>query len=89
MTPNDDPYLAVLMGIASELTAIRQELQRQNASQETNTPAGDEYTCQSCDESVPDEQAARRHAEDEHNAPDGAWRSIMQPAGADPDNTNE
>lgn len=68
----DDPYLQVLVGIASELRGIRLALEE---------PAGDDdppdFTCTHCGQAFHTERQARQHAVDEHNAPAAHWRDAF------------
>ena len=75
MTQADDPYLQCLIGIAAELTAIRQQLQQLN--NEPPEPNLETFECR-CGRVVAGESAAREHARDEHNAPRGAWSDLYR-----------
>lgn len=70
----DDPYLHALIGIGAELTAIRQELQRMN-DRTPDPAAGEIHECR-CGRVVHGEDAARRHAADDHGAPADAWEEL-------------
>lgn len=69
----DDPYLQVLVGIASELSQIKMELQRMNDA--PAEPDVESFECR-CGDVLPGETAAERHARDDHNAPKDAWREM-------------
>lgn len=70
----DDPHLAVLLGIAAELTTIRRELQTTNDS----PPPAEEgpiYECALCEEAITGDRDAKTHAVTEHGAPRSDWRT--------------
>lgn len=69
----DDPYLQVFAAIGTELSLIRQELQRMNADPEPEDV--EEFECR-CGTVIAGERQARRHATDDHGAPDAAWREM-------------
>lgn len=67
----EDPYLRCLIWIASELTVIRQEMQRANAGAD---PADDVETFECrCGHVVTGQEMARRHAVEDHGAPADHW----------------
>jgi len=73
----DDPHLAVLLGIAAELTQIRRVLEAQQADADDASDATAASECR-CGVTVADESAADTHAQDAHNAPPGAWRDVFE-----------
>lgn len=46
------------------------------ADGEEHSPA---FECSSCGDVVAGQEAAKTHAKEEHNAPDGAWSHILRP----------
>lgn len=71
---DDDPYLAALLGIGAELTAIRQQLQRLTV--ESAAAASAESLQCRCGASFDTEAAAREHAVADHKAPAENWQEL-------------
>lgn len=81
-----DDETAIGMGILSELTAIRQELQllRTAVMGEVEQPtvkqsSDNDFTCLSCSKALENETVAKKHAVAKHDAPanNGAWKRII------------
>lgn len=79
LVDTEDPYLKVGIGIGRELAGIRQQLEELNAKLggEDGTQDESAYECR-CGETVVGDDAAERHAVDDHNAPPDHWREMYE-----------
>lgn len=68
-----------LAAIANELAVIRHELQQMNGADAEPQDREPTLACKSCDAAFSNPEDARDHAITDHNAPDDAWQTIIQP----------